>query len=548
MATLALQVAGQSLGASLFGTAGGVIGSAAGALAGGVIDNVLFAPRSDLPATKPLESLTVQSSTEGASIPRIYGRARIAGQVIWATEFEEVTEEGEQGGKGQGGSSGVSYSYYANFAVGLCEGPITRISRIWADGKPLDQSLYDFRVHKGGANMPPDALIEAIEGTDATPGYRDTAYVVFERMPLENFGNRLPQLTFEVVRSIGDLEDMVTAVTVIPSSTEFGYHDKLVTRTDDEGATISDNRHTGAAETDWLASIDELEDLCPNLESVALVVAWFGDDLRCGQCKLRPGVENKSRNMTGASWEVATVDRGDAYLVSQIDDRPAYGGTPSDETVIAAIKDLKSRGLRVVFYPFILMDIENDSGLTDPYGRSEQPPYPWRGRITCHPSPDQSGTPDKTSSAATQVASFTGTAAVGDFSVGSEKISYSGPDEWSYRRMILHYAHLCEAAGGVNTFLIGAEMRGLTQVRSSSSVYPFVNDLVQLASDVKVGRRSGDQGDLWRRLVRVFRPSSAGRIERRLFPSRPALGQFVDRCGRHRQLHAVVGLARRRTR
>ena len=33
-----------------------------------------------------------------------------------------------------------------------------------------------------------------------------------------------------------------------------------------------------------------------------------------------------------------------------------YGGTPSDPSVVRCIRDLKARGLRVTFYPFILMD------------------------------------------------------------------------------------------------------------------------------------------------------------------------------------------------
>ncbi len=40
----------------------------------------------------------------------------------------------------------------------------------------------------------PDALIEAIEGADMAPAYRGLAYVVFEDMPLERFGNTIPQL------------------------------------------------------------------------------------------------------------------------------------------------------------------------------------------------------------------------------------------------------------------------------------------------------------------------------------------------------------------
>ncbi|MAM37101.1 MAG: hypothetical protein CL949_01040 [Erythrobacter sp.] len=42
--------------------------------------------------------------------------------------------------------------------------------------------------------------------------------------------------------------------------------------------------------------------------------------------------------------------------------------------------------------------------------------------------------------------------------------------------MILHYAHLCAAAGGVDAFLIGSEMRGLTQIRASASGRSWVFD------------------------------------------------------------------------
>src|SRR5690606_2511773 len=53
------------------------------------------------------------------------------------------------------------------------------------------------------------------------------------------------------------------------------------------------------------------------------------------------------------------------------------------------------------------------------------------------------------------------------------------------RRMILHYAHLCVAAGGVETFIIGSEMEALTRVRSASGVYPAVSALIALAADVR---------------------------------------------------------------
>ncbi len=85
----------------------------------------------------------------------------------------------------------------------------------------------------------------------------------------------------------------------------------------------------------------------------------------------------------------------------------------------------------------------------------------------------------------TETAVFLGAAEPEDFSASASGVSYSGPAEWSYRRMVLHYAHLAELAGGVDAFLIGSELRGLTTLRSATSTYPFVAGLVTLAADVR---------------------------------------------------------------
>src|SRR5690606_22092911 len=110
----------------------------------------------------------------------------------------------------------------------LCEGKISAVRRVWADGKLLDLSGLTMRVYRGDETQTPDPLIVAKEGQ--APAYRGLAYVVFERLPLEDFGNRIPQLSFEVVRAIGKLEQMKRAVTLIPGSTEFGYAPSTVVR------------------------------------------------------------------------------------------------------------------------------------------------------------------------------------------------------------------------------------------------------------------------------------------------------------------------------
>jgi hypothetical protein len=471
MAALVLSIAGGAVGAA-FGPVGAIAGRIAGALVGNVLDRTVFGPGNQTATGPRLADLDVMSSTEGAPIPRVYGRARLSGEVIWATPLEEVvsTDTTSSGGKGFGGPSTTTttYTYFANFAVGLCEGEIGRVGRIWADGKPLDISNLNFRVHRGTEDQGVDDLIAAKEGADNAPAYRGLAYIVFERLPLADYGNRIPQLSFEIVRPVGRLEKMVRAVTLIPGTTEFGYEPSTIVEVTGPGQYAPENRHAPNAMSDVVAALDDLQGVCPNLERVAVVVAWFGSDLRAGECIVRPGVENASKVTDPDLWSVDDLTRDAAYVVSQVDGRPAYGGTPSDSSVINLIAELKARGLKVTFYPFVMMDIPADNDLSDPWsGVTSQPAFPWRGRITCDPAPGRPGSPQGTAAAATQVANF--------FAGG----------EWNYRRMVLHYANLAAANGGVDGLLIGSELKALTRVRSGAGVYPAVDQLVTLAADVK---------------------------------------------------------------
>jgi hypothetical protein len=471
MASLILGAVGSAVGSSYSGftvlgvsMSGAQIGGMVGTIAGSAIDASLQ------PSVKRygsrLSDITLQTAREGAPIPRLYGRMRLSGQLIWASRFQEATKT--SGGKG-GSASSTSYAYSVSFAVGLCEGVITRLGRIWADGNLLDPSFYTMRLYRGDDRQLPDPLIEEIEGVVNTPAYRGLCYVVFEDMPLTAFGNRIPQLQFEIVRAIAisnpaSLENRLAAVALIPGAGEFVYAPEAVTDDDGAGTTIALNSHNTSGVSDVTASLDELQALAPNLKSVSLVVGWFGDDLRCGVCKIRPGVEQQTRQTYPESWSVAGIARVGAYLISMRDGRPAYGGTPSDASVKAAIAALKARGLAVTFYPFVFMDIAAGNSLFNPYtATAGQPAYPWRGRITVSPAPGASGTVDQTAAAATQIAAF--------FT--------------AYRPMVLHYAQLCAEAGGVESFLIGSELVGLTRARSDAATYPAVAALKQLAADVR---------------------------------------------------------------
>ena len=488
MATVVLQYAGAALG-SVFGPIGGIIGRAVGGVIGSVIDQELFGSSSHHEGPR-IGSLRVMSSEEGSPIPVVYGRMRLAGQVIWASNLVETATTTTQsasgkGGAGGGGNSSTDYSYFANFAVGLCEGEISGIGRCWADGKEIDIQTFSPRLYLGTETQSVDSLIVAIEGPSNAPAFRGLAYIVFERLPLASFGNRLPQFSFEVIRKGNGAADALKAVSIIPGSTEFGYDTLPVTRTVSTGVTASENAHVSAQSSDWSVSMDQLQANCRNMGAASLVVAWFGDDLRCGSCQIKPGVDSAAKVTSPYDWQVSGVARSGARLVSQVNGQSAFGGTPSDASVIRAIQDLKTRGLKVMFYPFILMDVAAGNALPDPYGAAAQVTYPWRGRMTASIAPTRSGTPDKTAAAATQIASFVGTATPAQFTTSGNTVNYSGPAEWSFRRMILHYAKLCAAAGGVDGFLLGSEMVGLSTLRSSANTYPFVIALQTLAAEVK---------------------------------------------------------------
>jgi hypothetical protein len=507
MAALVLGIAGEALGASLFGAgisifgatlSGAAIGGAIGAFAGSEIDAAI-APGVSRKGPQ-LSDVNIQSSTEGAPIQRVFGRIRVAGQLLWATQFLQTakTTKTSVGGKGIGTTvKETDYTYSISFAVGLCEGVAAGVGRVWANGNLLDMSQYTTRFYPGSETQSEDPLIQEIEGADNTPAYRGTCYIVFEDMPLADFGNRIPQLQFEILRPISNanpsaLENVLTGVALIPGAGEFVYATDVVSTDDGAGTTSTENAHSASTTADFEDSIDDLMSLAPNMGAVSLVVGWFGNDLRAGHCTVQPGVESLTKNTYPESWGVNGVARADAHLVSQIDGRPAYGGTPSDETVVAAINNLKSRGLRVLLCPFLFMDVPSGNTLSDPYtGASGQPAYPWRGRITCDPAPGVSGSPDKTSAAATQVSAFFGSAAITDFSVNGTTVHWTGGGDWGYRRMILHYAHLCAAIGGVDAFLIGSELRGLTRVRDGVTSYPTVAALKTLAADVRTILGSG---------------------------------------------------------
>lgn len=459
MASIVLGAVGTALGAAAGIPFGSFLGGALGRQVGGIVDNAILPDRKLPTRMGPrLVDLAIQTSTYGTMIPIVYGNMRLGGNIIWAQPIKETvsTTTSSIGGGGKGGGGKVTqtstaYSYSVTLAIGICEGPIDGVLRIWADARQLDLSQFTIRIYNGNETQTPDTLIQSLEGADKTPAYRGLAYVVIEDFPLADYGNRIPNFTFEVKRKLqasdynGEiLEDLVTGMTMIPGAGEFVYDTQVEYKVpgvqsgsewSQVGSQQAINMQNANGVANALLSLDQLQETCPNVEWVSVVVTWFGTSMDAGACEVFPGVEYQTGAITlPDSWQVGSFTRSTAHLITQISGAPQYGGTPDDDSILRYLDELAARGYKIIFYPLMFMDVSGK---------------PWRG--------------DVTGSAANVSSFFTKTN--------------------GFNAFITHYANL--VTGKVDAFVIGSELKGLTKVTDTPGNYPAVNQLVSLAATVK---------------------------------------------------------------
>ncbi len=236
---------------------------------------------------------------------QVFGRMQVAGHVIWATQFAESVTVSGSGKGGPPKPKTHSFSYSVSLAIALCEGEITGVGRIWADGVEIAKDDLNMQVYFGTRDQLPDPKMEAVEGAGKVPAYRGTAYIVLEDLQLEAFGNRVPQFTFEVTRpsqlglfdAADDLAHGIRGVAMMPGSGEYALATTPVSYNHGVGQSQMANINTPSGKADFATSLERMVDELPNCASTSLIVSWFGDDLRCGECTIRPKVEQA--RMTG---------------------------------------------------------------------------------------------------------------------------------------------------------------------------------------------------------------------------------------------------------
>ena len=158
-------------------------------------------------AEERILSLQVQRSSQGLTLPVIYGRTRVAGNLIWYGDFTTIEHKTttRQGGKGGGGvtQEDIKYTYEAAVMLALCEGEIQGVGRIWRDKEKFD-SLAQLRLTlmRGGDEQPLWTHLAQAKHANQALNYSGTAYLCSPNYELTKSA-QIYQHNFEVIGKLG---------------------------------------------------------------------------------------------------------------------------------------------------------------------------------------------------------------------------------------------------------------------------------------------------------------------------------------------------------
>lgn len=243
-----------NLGQALTAIAGGVIGffvggGPTGALYGfelGLMAGTVISP-TRLPGTfgPRLTDGKTTTATIGGPVSFGFGFFSVSGTVIYLGTCNEHSHTASNSNKGAPTQSQTTYTYTQSIAIGLCEGVVDNVYRIWENGelvydkRPQQDSetdgAYNARVtanityestfvfYKGTALQTADPTMEADLGVGNVPGYRDLSYIMFpDRLLRDDQGQRHPTFKFEMHVGAAsydghnfdpaNLQDIITAI------------------------------------------------------------------------------------------------------------------------------------------------------------------------------------------------------------------------------------------------------------------------------------------------------------------------------------------------
>ena len=169
-----------------------------------------------------VSGLQLQSSAYGKALALVYGTTRIAPNLIWYGDFVGTPKNAQPSGGGKGGAVGGgnsgkggsntgSYQYQTAVALGICEGQIQGVGRVFVDKSITDIASLGLSLFKGSYGQSAWGYLTSKHPNQAI-GYSGVAYLAANSYQLGT-NPQLPNHNFEIygifsnsLQSIGVLD------------------------------------------------------------------------------------------------------------------------------------------------------------------------------------------------------------------------------------------------------------------------------------------------------------------------------------------------------
>lgn len=186
------------------------LGALLGSLVGSAVDPQI------IPGPK-IGEVTTQTAQEGGPRPIVFGTSQPLSPNVIAQGAPRIVKRQESQGKG--GPKVETETLYRTYAVGICEGPIAGVLRVWRNntlvydtteealvGDDENQAFLDIaRFYYGDYEQLPSPDLEALYGVGTTPAHRGTAYMVMVAEDLTDMRGAIPQWVFLVSGDTGSM-------------------------------------------------------------------------------------------------------------------------------------------------------------------------------------------------------------------------------------------------------------------------------------------------------------------------------------------------------
>ncbi|WP_374308827.1 phage tail protein [Methylocella sp.] len=144
--------------------------------------------------------LQVQTSSSSVPIQIMWGVNKLAPNIVWTGGFEAVPQYSKKAGKG-GGKSLSGYEYRAAFILGLCEGPVYQVEKVWKGQGQTDLGWLGMGLMYGTTPQSPWGYVAAAYPQESL-AYNGLVYAAAPAFDLGS-GATLPSLSFEVYGQLG---------------------------------------------------------------------------------------------------------------------------------------------------------------------------------------------------------------------------------------------------------------------------------------------------------------------------------------------------------